>query len=454
MRNRSSRLTPSMASLLTAFAVLFGATTSPAQPDVGSPFPPGATELVAATDASQSPAERANALLEKLNALPAGSRASDLLSLKVAAAARQVPDVTARLLARCDNDQLERLAKQADEDSDFRAVLLFGGEFRSRVNSPGMHHAAVTAAVARAHMVLDNDSNGALNTWITLAGTPSALPESKAARIYIEAVLGPKSVAAIEAADELGRLQAKHGDNPLRAKFSSFRVLEAAEKPFFQEYLASPAITAKDKSELLYTVLFNAQSAGQYEKVRSTAGAIFSLVGYDTRPAERAAFAVGMSHAMQRNYVESARQFEAYLRYYPNSESAPEASLWLGRSYQLDGQVEDAAVQFAVTARLYPGTDSAAMATRIREALLLADTRVKGLAAQTDRETGAIAKLKKPLRPEEAWPASPPEALRQVALRDKATTGGQPAIAGPKAPEPRPEHQRLAAVTTIAKGGE
>ena len=61
-------------------------------------------------------------------------------------------------------------------------------------------------------------------------------------------------------------------------------------------------------------------------------------------------------------YVESARQFQAFLAQYPNGSYAPNALYWLGESYYVTQNYELAQQQFQTLLQRYPTHDKASAA--------------------------------------------------------------------------------------------
>lgn len=434
-----------MSFLVLATLVLVSAVpVSAAGNEVGSSFPPNSEAGGSLKGLSTED------LVSRLGEAPKGSPAADELLLTLAARGSGDTRPVEAALASCDSDQVLRVARKADASRDLRAVRALGDEVLRRTHDSS-EVADVVVATAKAHMVLDTDSNRALMLWAGLGSTPGDSVEKKAAAIYREAVLGPKSIAALEAAHELGRLQQEvGGSGGIRWQFSAHRVLEAAEKPFFQDYVTDPNISNQNKAEILHVVLWNARGADQPERVRALAARIFGLVGPDDRSYEQAAYAYATSFLAERNYGEAVMRLEEFVRMYPNAVTAPDACLWIGKACQTLGNIEDALVYYAVTNKAYPSSEAAAVARRLTAVLMATDPIAKDLAKVPVNSDAALARLRQPLEPAGPWKGTPPT---QIAARKDGASSATVARGVPAAPDIRAEHMRLADAIQPGKGG-
>ena len=424
--------------------------------EVGSPFP---AAMEAATDPvrpGESDAARVERLLAGLERAPVGDPMQDGNCLEVGEKTQPASAQAERLAARCDAEALRRLVRTGAAKHQYRAVRLLGDEYLKRQDggpeSNGAETAEMANAAATAHMVLDPTPDRAVRLWAQAAQTGRETPDGLAGRVHLEAVTGPQSVAAMEAAGAMAKLQAGYGASRFRAELAARRVIESAQRPFFAAYLASPAVEARDKAEMLYQVVYHAGTAGETALVRSAAGQVFGLVGYDDVYAERSALAVAGSHQLDGNHADAAAHFEAFVQAFPNSEKAPDASYLCARNLQLGGRTEDALVQYEVTIRLFPASPAAARAAHARDNLVRTDPEARSLALDSARMDAALAAMSQPPDFAAVWPPSP------LPARPPAPGGLPPDLGGVARPaDPAgvaPEHRRLSSVLTgVAKGG-
>ena len=77
---------------------------------------------------------------------------------------------------------------------------------------------------------------------------------------------------------------------------------------------------------------------------------------------ERNAYQAAFDTLKSGQYVQSARQFQAFLAQYPNGSYAPNALYWLGESYYVTQNYELAQQQFQTLLQRYPTHDKASAA--------------------------------------------------------------------------------------------
>ena len=77
---------------------------------------------------------------------------------------------------------------------------------------------------------------------------------------------------------------------------------------------------------------------------------------------ERNAYQVAFDTLKSGQYVESARQFQAFLAQYPDGTYAPNALYWLGESYYVTQNYDLAQQQFRALLQRYPTHDKASAA--------------------------------------------------------------------------------------------
>ena len=77
---------------------------------------------------------------------------------------------------------------------------------------------------------------------------------------------------------------------------------------------------------------------------------------------EKSAYQAAFDTLKSGQYVESARQFQAFLAQYPNGTYAPNALYWLGESYYVTQNYDLAQQQFQALLQRYPTHDKASAA--------------------------------------------------------------------------------------------
>ena len=102
-----------------------------------------------------------------------------------------------------------------------------------------------------------------------------------------------------------------------------------------------------------------AQAATPTERppsVHGDRGALAATAG------ERGAYQAAFDTLKSGQYVESARQFQAFLAQYPDGTYAPNALYWLGESYYVTQNYDLAQQQFQTLLQRYPTPDKASAA--------------------------------------------------------------------------------------------
>ena len=401
--------------------------------EAGSEFPPiteteSVVAVAKATGKRDGPQSEAAALLDAVKRAPNGAPSVDRICIALAMHPARTPQMRSDMLAACDAPQLARLVKTAGEQRAFPAQVTFGDEYLRRQGLRDAEAAEVCNAAAMAHMVADPDNREASELWGRAANQNFDKNQQMVGQIYLEAVTKPNSIAAVEAAHQIGMLQAKHGANPFKKRFSDWRIAAAADQPFFRDYVTNPSATPRDRAALLYVVMCHADGARDFKKVRDLAAEIFALTGYEGRAAERTAYGVAVSYARTMECAEAARQFEAFVRAYPNSPDAPDACLECARSHERAGHLEDALAYYEAATVLFPGTTAAKQAQKARTALTVTSRVAAEFAVAPEAGQKALATLRKSLDPSSVWASAPSRGTAKVfaaaGTADSATTGG------------------------------
>lgn len=262
-------------------------------------------------------------------------------------------EVREALLDACDADQLARIVIQL-ERKDFRSQRILADEFVKRYPAhPGA--ADIGFYAARAHMVVDAYDKVAITRWEELAAEHKGTPAARRAEVFLEAMRGPQSIAALEAAHEIASLQ-KDVEGYLRATLSNMRVVEAAKRPFFEEFMESPSITRNEKAEIFYIILVNSHQAGLFSDVEPLARRILALNPENRRLRDRASFAIPMSWFMQSENERAAEGFEQYIKEWPLGEDTDRAILYRAQALYTLGKIADAYIELQVLLELYPNS--------------------------------------------------------------------------------------------------
>jgi len=405
MRHRESTST-----LLVLPLLLLGALPCLAV-DTGSEFPPvtrGERVLAAAQQALKSGGWRAKGqtLLSAWENVAPDDEEMDVVAMELLGYARYYTAYNTGLLEPCTADQLARLSRKCREEKEFWGLKLFAEEYL-RLAPHGQDAPEMTNLAALAHALLDIDTEPALALWDEVVSRWPDSTEAIEARVYAEAIRGPQSIAALEAAYRIGYMQSRDLGNPYNALHSDMRVLKAADQDFFKEYLASPDVLPSEKAELLYLVLFHAHQAAKYKKVPELAAQIFDLVGYEPLVAEKAAFSTGLSYLLRLMYDEAAEYLEAFLQAYPESRDAPRASLHCAQAYDRSRRKQKAFIQYVLTEELYPGTEEAKEAVICYESMLKHHRERILVSNVSEAKAVRLAQLRRPIRPETVWEARP-----------------------------------------------
>lgn len=409
---------------------------------VGSAFTPptrGEAALAAGKAARaehDSSAERASLLAAFVNAVQ-GDEEMDAVAMRLADLVRDREAPKTQLLEHCDRGQLVRLVDRAKTENRFRAQILFGEAFLDRFPTDEKR-ADVKNDVAFAHMIMDGDETAALALWDDVRKSAQKSPAGIRAAVYAEAVRGPQSVAALEAAFVMGRRQREVVENPVSCIFSNWRVIEAGKRDFFQEYLSHPGVSSKDRAEVLYKVVYAHYQTASYEKVQEMAPGIYDLIGYHNELAEKTVVMVGLSYWLQLRYDEGIQVFEEFLRVYPNSKRAPQVGLYLGRCYHGRFDYAGAIVQYGVTAEMYPDTAAGKECKNLYGMLLGHDDDGTWLAEAKRRKPSVLSRLNTPLDPATVWAAHPPKTAERLASAEPKKTNP------PATPAEDPRFRRLA----------
>ena len=174
------------------------------------------------------------------------------------------------------------------------------------------------------------------------------------AKVYLEAVQGPESLRSLDAAHEIATTLRQRTQNNLRAVFANERIMTAAEKPFFSNYLSHPKVSNQDKAELLYRLMLAQFDSGHRRLAQESALKVLELVGYEGPLAENAAMTVGICSWISADYDNAIRDFDWFLRTYTESPLAPRASFYLSRVYLELGLYVESYIELRVLQEMYP----------------------------------------------------------------------------------------------------
>lgn len=365
---------------------------------------------------------QADSLLSSLRGAPRGDRQWDAAAYEFVRMAASRSGMTEKFFEVCAPDQVLRVMTRLRLNHDFVSQRAVSEEFLKRYpdapEAGEMMHIA-----AKSSLIAHGNTEYALALWDRLAKSKPGTPQARAALLYREAVLGPESIAAFEAATEIAWSQSEIMHDYPASFFSHARVVACAEKEFFQEYMASPHVSANDKAEILYKLLYNKYKHGNYEQVPELASRVFGLVGYRGQVSEKAALAVAMSCLMRKQFEDAAARFTEFLRVYPNSADAPSASLHCAYAYDWSGKKAEALLQYGLTAKLYPNSESASEAEGNSKVLIEFDPNGLLLARASKAEPSRLADLRKSIDPATVWPAKALATAGAVPLLQHAAKG-------------------------------
>lgn len=315
-------------------------------------------------------AEERALLLDHLDRAPRGNRETDAVVLRLADYFPRNRALQSEVLNRVDREQLKRLMQQCQAENQFALEALFAEEYLQRY--PTRQEARnIRHALAMAYMMSDVDEKQAVGQWQELVSRYPNSEQARVAEVYLEAIRGPESIPAFEAAYKIGEMQSRRARNPYRSIFSNDRVIGSADRPFLAEYLSSPGIPDSQKVEILNKLMFSYHQLGQHNDSRDVALKVLELSGYRGPYAENAAMTVCLSHWMSADYPRAIDNFEWFLRVFPSSREAPRANYYKARVHLEVGQYKTAFIEFEVLQKMYPGTEHARQAHRYAGALRL-----------------------------------------------------------------------------------
>ena len=294
-------------------------------------------------------------LLQSWSNIRAEDEEMDQVAFRLIGFAKNSKSYKENFLKECSSDQIVRLCRKCVEKEDYKGQKMLADEYLNR-EIDGPEKLEIMNIAAKTHVLLCVDNDRALELWDEVIKENPETLEGVRASIYAEAMRGPESIAALEAAHEIGYSICKEIGNPFKGIFMNREITDAAEKDFFKAYITNEEILPQDRAELIYKVLYHAHQGGQHDKVPDLAGQIFTLVGYEGNIAEKAAYMLAFNHIMKHEYEEAVEEFFNFIQTFPDSLLVRKAYLYIAHSFRWNGQKDIALLHYKLTMDQFPNT--------------------------------------------------------------------------------------------------
>jgi hypothetical protein len=315
--------------------------------------------LNSAKNAGKAKAAKAE-IVSTLKSMETGDKAMDSYFLKIASHVIHLKRIRTEAITKMDSDQMLRLIEKS-EGKNYKLQGIIAKEFLKKYPQHEKN-ADVKFYSGRSHVLCDLTPKKSLSLWKDVKEKNSESSAARISDVYIEAVEGPKSIAALEAASEIAALQTKYVSNFMPAALFNSRVVDASKKDFFKNYIASEDIPVDDRAELLYKVMLNYHMINKNEDVERIAKEILSMNPEAEIIRDKAQFAISMSWFMRSDHEMFIHEAENYLCDWPSGKEAPRSFLYLGKTYQMICNIPTSLAYFKLCVELFPRTKAAELA--------------------------------------------------------------------------------------------
>ncbi len=307
--------------------------------------------------------EERELLLDHLESSPRGAEATDTVVWRLTDFFPANREIRQQTFDQMDAAQFRRIIERSHTADRFDLEAVLAEEFLDRYPT-GPEAREVKHSLAVAYMMVGSGAERSLEIWNNLAQFEAGTTEGELAQVYIEAIEGPQSIPAFEVAYDILVMQARRANNHYRSLFSNRRVMDAAERDFFANYLSHPAVPRQDKVELLTKLMFAYHEAGHKQEAIDSALKVLELADYEGPFAENAALTICQNYWTNNDYQDALQNFEWFLGTYPGSPMAPRANYYKSMAHFEMGNYARAYVEFAVLQEMYPGSKYAGLAAR------------------------------------------------------------------------------------------